>query len=213
MHQVSAVQAAEGAEFNAPGPGDFEFPPLFGDGTFFTKPMLVIVLGTLVIGAFFYFASRRATLVPAKVQYMGEGVYGFVRNGIAKDIIGGKDFIKYVPLLFSLFFFILVNNIYGAIPFFQLPTFSHVGGAYVLAGIANSHRFRSYMEWARTEPGWVGEELPSLRPKHVLFFGESEIHYRLLGRPRTRSETMLRSTSDVPASIVLPRLRSCEYCQ
>ncbi len=52
--------------------------------------------------------------------------YGFVRNSIAKDIIGGKDFIKYVPLLFSLFFFILVNNIYGAIPVIQLPSFSHV---------------------------------------------------------------------------------------
>lgn len=33
--------------------------------------------------------------------------------------------------------------------------------AYVLAGISNSHRFRSYMEWAQAEPGWVGEELPS----------------------------------------------------
>jgi F-type H+-transporting ATPase subunit a len=40
-----------------------------------------------------------------------------------------------VPLLFSLFFFILVNNIYGAIPVIQLPSFSHVGGAYVMAGI------------------------------------------------------------------------------
>ncbi|MDQ1055548.1 F-type H+-transporting ATPase subunit a [Arthrobacter sp. SORGH_AS 212] len=70
-----------------------------------------------------------------KLQFAGEAAYGFVRNGIAKDIIGGRDFIKYVPLLFSLFFFILVNNIYGAIPVIQLPTFSHVGGAYVLAGI------------------------------------------------------------------------------
>ncbi len=32
-----------------------------------------------------------------------------------------------------MFFFILVNNIYGAIPVLQLPSFSHVGGAYVLA--------------------------------------------------------------------------------
>jgi len=33
--------------------------------------------------------------------------------------------------------------------------------AYILAGIANSHRFRAYMEWARAEPGWIAEELPS----------------------------------------------------
>lgn len=34
--------------------------------------------------------------------------------------------------------------------------------AYVLAAISNSHHFRSYMEWAQTEPGWVGEEIQSL---------------------------------------------------
>jgi len=34
-----------------------------------------------------------------------------------------------------LFFFILVNNIYGAIPVIQLPSFSHVGGAYILAAV------------------------------------------------------------------------------
>ena len=42
-----------------------------------------------------------------------------------------------------------------------------------------------------------------------LLVGEREIHQRLLGSPSTRSATMLRKTSDVPASIVLPRLRSC----
>jgi len=34
--------------------------------------------------------------------------------------------------------------------------------AYVLAAISNSHRFRSYLEWARSEPGWIGEEIHSL---------------------------------------------------
>ena len=38
---------------------------------------------------------------------------------------------------------------------------------------------------------------------------EREVHYLLLGRPSTRSATMLRRTSELPASIVLPRLRSC----
>ena len=98
---------------------------------------LGVLLSALVtiIAAFFVAAARKQQLVPGKLQFAGEMAYGFVRNSIAKDIIGGKDFIKYVPLLFSLFFFILVNNIYGAIPVIQLPSFSHVGGAYVLAGI------------------------------------------------------------------------------
>ena len=44
----------------------------------------------------------------------------------------------------------------------------------------------------------------------LLFLCQREVHgYRPFGRPSTRSATMLRRTSDVPASIVLPRLRSC----
>ncbi len=101
----------------------------------FSKQMLLVILSVVIIATFFLLAARKGQLVPGKLQFAGEAAYGFVRNGIGKDIIGGKDFMKYVPLLFSLFFFILVNNIYGAIPLIQLPTFSHVGGAYVMAGI------------------------------------------------------------------------------
>jgi F-type H+-transporting ATPase subunit a len=78
--------------------------------------MLLVLLSVVFIAVFFVLAARKQQLVPGKLQFAGEAAYGFVRNGIAKDIIGGRDFIKYVPL-------------------FQLPTFSHVGGAYVLAGI------------------------------------------------------------------------------
>src|SRR5262249_61658447 len=42
-----------------------------------------------------------------------------------------------------------------------------------------------------------------------LLVREREVHQRDPGSPLTRSAMMLRSTSDVPASIVLPRLRSC----
>ena len=93
----------------------------------FSKQMLLVILSVVIIATFFLLAARKGQLVPGKLQFAGEAAYGFVRNGIAKDIIGGKDFMKYVPLLFTLFFFILVNNIYGAIPLIQLPSFSHVG--------------------------------------------------------------------------------------
>src|SRR5207248_1459320 len=57
------------------------------------------------------------------------------------------------------------------------------------------------------------EERASLRAELVLFWREAEVHQRLRGRPRTRSAMMFRRSSDVPASMVLPRLRSCWYCQ
>ena len=57
------------------------------------------------------------------------------------------------------------------------------------------------------------EEGPRLCAQLLLLGGEREIHQRDLGRPSTRSAMMLRRISDVPASIVLPRLRSCACCQ
>ena len=44
-----------------------------------------------------------------------------------------------------------------------------------------------------------------------LLFRECEVHQRPFGRPRTRSATMLRALR-VPASIVLPRLRTGRWC-
>lgn len=45
--------------------------------------------------------------------------------------------------------------------------------AYVLAAISNSHRFRNYMEWARSAPGWVGEEIQSLHFPMATMPGET----------------------------------------
>ena len=59
------------------------------------------------------------------------------------------------------------------------------------------------------------EERAGLAAEIFLLLREREVHscQRLLGRPSTRSPTMLRRISLVPASIVLPRERSCWYCQ
>jgi F-type H+-transporting ATPase subunit a len=130
---VNSSTLAEG--FISPGPGDFEYPPLFGDGTFFTKPMLIIVLGTLVVAVFFYLAARRAARVPGKLQFAGESAYGFVRNSIALDAIG-KEGMRYVPYLATLFFFVAVLNIAGIIPVLQFPATSRIAIPLFLAVIS-----------------------------------------------------------------------------
>lgn len=111
------------------------FPWMAEYGTGFGKQMLMIVLSIILISAFFMLAMRKRNLVPGKMQWLAESGYSFVRNSIARDIIGEKRFLAWVPLLFTLFFFVLVNNIFGAIPFLQLPSFSHAGAAYALAVI------------------------------------------------------------------------------
>ncbi len=97
---TSAPVSAE--QFHAPGPASFDLPAVFHVGSVaVTKPMLQLVLGAVVVFGFFFVAARKRALVPGRLQYAGEGAYGFVRNSVARDIIGSHDFQKFVPYLFA----------------------------------------------------------------------------------------------------------------
>ena len=134
---ASATIAAEGGSFPAPGPGIFDLPPVFEiAGVGVTKPMLQLVLAAVLVFGFLYVAARQRAMVPGKLQFAGEGAYGFVRNSVARDIIGSHDFQRFVPYLVAMFFFILVNNLFASIPFIQFPTFSRASMAYALAGLS-----------------------------------------------------------------------------
>jgi F-type H+-transporting ATPase subunit a len=136
VHLTAATLAAT-EEFVPPGPGIFELPPVFSIGSVgVTKPMLQLVLAAILIFAFFYVAASKRALVPGKLQYAGEGAYGFVRNSLGRDIIGSHDFVRFMPYLAALFFFVLLNNLFGSIPFIEFPTFSRAGMAYALAGLS-----------------------------------------------------------------------------
>jgi F-type H+-transporting ATPase subunit a len=127
-----------GAEdFVAPGPANFDLPGFFEiAGHPVTKPMFQLVLAALVVFAFFFVAARKRAMVPGRLQYAGEGAYGMVRNSVARDIIGSHDFQRFVPYLVTLFFFILVNNLFASFPGIQFPTFSRASMAYALAGMS-----------------------------------------------------------------------------
>lgn len=132
MSSLATVVRAE--EFNAPGPSNFDLPGFFDSSV--TKPMVQLVLAAIIVFAFFWLAVRRGTLVPSRLQYAGESAYNMVRNGVARDVIGGHDFRAFVPYLVALFFFILVNNVFATIPFIQFPTFSRASMAYALAALS-----------------------------------------------------------------------------
>jgi F-type H+-transporting ATPase subunit a len=127
------VIAGVSTEFNPPGPEDFQLPPIIPGVDWFTKPVLVAGLSVVLIVWFFYGASRKSAVVPSKLQFAGELGYNFVRNSIARDAIGSQDYMKFVPYLCGLFFFILLNNVAATIPLVQFPTFSHIGWAYSAA--------------------------------------------------------------------------------
>jgi F-type H+-transporting ATPase subunit a len=118
--------------FKPPSVADFQLPPIFGDNPFTTKPIFLVFLSVILVSVFFIAASRKALIMPSKLQFAGESVYGFVRNNLGQEIIG-KEFMRFVPYLFTLFTFILTNNLFGIIPLLQFPTMSRVSFPYVLA--------------------------------------------------------------------------------
>lgn len=124
--------SAEGEGFVPPSSNDFNLPPIFGDNAFTTKPIVMVFFSVIVISIFFIAASRKAAVVPSKLQFAGESIYAFVRNDLARDVIG-HEFMRFVPYLFTLFTFILTNNLFGIVPLLQFPTMSRVSFPYVLA--------------------------------------------------------------------------------
>ena len=171
LHMLPAVvPAAEGGGegFETPGVANFWWPLFGGDGAFaFTRPSLVLLLSVGLLAWFFVGTSSKLSLVPSKRQFMVEGAYNFVRNTLGRDIIGSKDFLQFLPLLFTLFTLILVNNVFGIVPFVQYPTFSRLGFPLVLTvivyltyhavGIRRKHGVLNYQKSLIPPglPGWL----------------------------------------------------------
>ena len=128
------IAAAEGdGGFQAPGTEDFYWPVIGGDSNWaITRPMVVIAISVVLLAWFFVTVAGRLTVVPGKRQWVAEQAYGFVRNSIARDVIGAKDFRPYIPLLMTLFTLILFNNVMGVMPFVQFPTMSRIAFPIVL---------------------------------------------------------------------------------
>ncbi len=116
-----------GCGFPAPGLQNFYFKPLFTVDSFnFTKPMLVAVLCTVIVIAFFTVAFWKPKLVPRGMQNVAEIGILFVRDQILRPALGRKGD-SYLPLLVSLFFYILVMNLMELIPVIQFPAMSKIG--------------------------------------------------------------------------------------
>jgi F-type H+-transporting ATPase subunit a len=77
---------------------------------------------TALIGLWIFLAlsrSYRKTGIshPKGIQSFLEPIVLFVRDDIAIPNLGGNKYEKYMPYLLSIFFFILLNNLFGMVPF------------------------------------------------------------------------------------------------
>lgn len=81
----------------------------------FTNASLFMMLAVTIILTFFALAFRHPQSIPGRLQSLAEMGYHFIGTMI-NDTIGEKGR-PYFPLVFSLFFFVLVGNLLGMVPY------------------------------------------------------------------------------------------------
>jgi F-type H+-transporting ATPase subunit a len=129
------ARAAEELPF-PPKVEDFYLPPLVdGGGYWLTKFTLLVWLAVAILIVFFTIAYRDPKLVPGRLQWMAESIYGFARNSVSKEMIGPEG-VRFAPYLATLFSFIVLTNIFGIIPGIQLSPNSHIAFPATLAVIS-----------------------------------------------------------------------------
>ena len=100
----------------------FELPFLYG----INRTIILNLLAAALVMLFFYLAFRKKSVVPGKLQSLGEMMMSFVRDEIAVGIIGPTG-LKYFPYLAAVFFFVLVGNLFEIVPFILFPITSRIG--------------------------------------------------------------------------------------
>lgn len=89
----------------------------------FTNSALFMVLTVAAIGTFLLWSTNARAIVPGRWQLLAEMSYEFIANMVRTNT--GQDGMKFFPLVFSLFMFILFANLWGMFPYFFTVT-SHI---------------------------------------------------------------------------------------
>ena len=100
-----------------------EWPDMFLKGNEYfaiNKIVLGYFFAVLIVFALFFVAGRQQGLVPSGVRNVAESAVDFVRNGIVLQTMG-PDGLPWTPFLLTIFTFVIVNNLYGIIPGWQMP--------------------------------------------------------------------------------------------
>jgi len=96
----------------------------------FTNSALYMVATVAVASAFLYWATSGRALVPGRAQSVAEMSYEFIANMLRDS--AGTSGMRFFPLVFSLFMFVLVANLLGMFPYFFTVT-SHIIVTFALA--------------------------------------------------------------------------------
>jgi F-type H+-transporting ATPase subunit a len=141
----------------------FEFPTVFTIGGFeVSRTEILMIFAAVVTVTILYVGLRGQRLVPTKFGAAVEGMVGFVRDGVARDVIGPEG-AKYMPYLLTMFSFLLVANFFEVTPFINFPVTSRMAipiflslvtyVVFMFMGFArNNFRYLIDTAWPKTVP-------------------------------------------------------------
>src|ERR1700704_4060482 len=93
----------------------FPVVKIAGQQIHFTNSAFYMALAVVLTAALMLGPTAGRRLVPTRMQSLAEMSYEFIANTIRSTT--GEQGLKFFPLVFSLFMFILVSNVIGLIPY------------------------------------------------------------------------------------------------
>jgi F-type H+-transporting ATPase subunit a len=150
LNHEGAIEREDGASFY-----DFSITKAVA-GVLITCALLLIIFIS-VAKAY----SRRPGQAPKGFQSLIEPLIIFVRDEIAKPSIGDKKYLRFLPLLLTIFFFIWVSNLIGLIPSFPglmgnvSVTIALAGMVLIITLVIGSKHYWEHVLWMPGVPAWV----------------------------------------------------------
>jgi F-type H+-transporting ATPase subunit a len=116
----------------------FELKPIFRLGHIgnteiaFTNASLFMIAAVAIIAILMLLATQKRSLVPGRLQSLVEMSYEFIASTVRSS--AGEEGMRFFPLVFTLFMFILILNLFGMVPYGFTVT-SHIIVTFALAAI------------------------------------------------------------------------------
>ncbi len=142
----------------------------------FTNHMMMLLVAAAVCLLIFPVAARRVALVPSGMVNLLESVMQYLRKEVAEPCLK-EDTDRFIPYVWTTFFFILICNLLGMVPleglFLLVFKVRHVGGTAtaglsVTAGLAVFAFFMIHVSgvWQVAYKLWQGIDLHGHDPDH-----------------------------------------------
>jgi len=97
----------------------------------FTQGNLMMVVGAALTLGLLYFGMRPRAVVPGRLQAAAELAYKFIHDMCIDQI--GEEGKRYFPFVFTLFFFVLMGNLTGLLPWSLATYTAHIAVTFGLA--------------------------------------------------------------------------------